>query len=122
MYYNTKQSRAQSISLPRKISCLARVRFPFIQNRLRLQSFRQESLYPRYKSDRIKTPSENKLFRIVFKVVKYNVFFAFEIAVKRGSSNARFFSHVGNAYFFEFVFVHKFEQRLHYIKLCVFVW
>ena len=83
MYYNTKQSRAQSISLPRKISCLARVRFPFIQNRLRLQSFRQESLYPRYKSDRIKTPSENKLFRIVFKVVKYNVFFAFEITVKR---------------------------------------
>jgi len=34
-------------------------------------------------TSRIKTLSENKLFRIVFKVVKYNVLFAFEITVKR---------------------------------------
>lgn len=34
-------------------------------------------------ASRIKTLSENKLFRIVFKVIKYNVFFAFEIAIKR---------------------------------------
>ena len=31
----------------------------------------------------VTTLTENELFRIVFKVVKYNVFFAFEITVKR---------------------------------------
>ena len=71
-------------------------------------------------TSRIKTLSENKLFRIVFKVIKYNVFFAFEIAIKRSPAHAGFFRNVGYAYFFIDVIAHQLKKSLYDIVFCVF--